>query len=54
MKISLKNRLHDVYEFEASHNHILAPGTMAHFLRSQRNVTEVQIANAEVVKSVGI
>jgi hypothetical protein len=29
MKISLRNGFYDVYEFEASHNHILAPGTMA-------------------------
>jgi zinc finger SWIM domain-containing protein 3 len=34
VKISLRNGLYDVYDFEASHNHILAPGTMAHFLRS--------------------
>ena len=54
MKISLKNRFYDVYEFEASHNHILAPGTMAHLLRSQRKVTEAQIVNAEVAMSVGI
>jgi hypothetical protein len=33
---------------------ILTPGTMAHFLRSRRKVTEAQIANAEVAKSVGI
>ena len=51
MKISLKNGFYDVYEFEESHNHILAPGTMAHLLRSQRKVTEAQIVNA---KSVGI
>ena len=43
-----------MYEFEASHNHMLAPGSMSHFLRSQRKVTEAQIANAEVAKSVGI
>lgn len=54
MKISLRSGFYDVYEFEASHNHILAPGTMTHFLRSQRKVTEAQIANAEVAKSVGI
>jgi hypothetical protein len=54
MKISLINGVYDVYEFDASHNHILAPGTMTHFLRSQRKVTEAQIANAEVAKSVGI
>jgi zinc finger SWIM domain-containing protein 3 len=54
MKISLKNGFYEVYEFEASHNHILAPGNMAHFLRSQRKVTEAQIATAEVAKSVGI
>jgi zinc finger SWIM domain-containing protein 3 len=54
MKISLRNGFYDVYDFEASHNHILAPGTMAHFFRSQRKVTEAQIANAEVEKSVGI
>ncbi|KAM0879255.1 hypothetical protein ACQ4PT_034350 [Festuca glaucescens] len=54
MKISLRNGFYDVYEFEASHNHILAPGTMAHFLRSQRKLIEAQIANAEVAKSVGI
>jgi hypothetical protein len=29
MKISLRNGFYDVYEFEASHNHILAPGTIA-------------------------
>jgi hypothetical protein len=33
---------------------ILIPGIMAHFLRSHRKVTEAQIANAEVAKSVGI
>jgi zinc finger SWIM domain-containing protein 3 len=54
MKISLRSGFYDVYEFEASHNHILAPGTMTHFLRSQRKVTEAQMANAEVAKSVGI
>lgn len=54
MKISLRDGFYDVYEFEASHNHILAPGTMSHFLRSQRKVTEEQMANAEVTKSVGI
>ncbi|KAM0846990.1 hypothetical protein ACQ4PT_055318 [Festuca glaucescens] len=54
MKISLRSGFYDVYEFEASHNHILAPRTMTHFLRSQRKVTESQIANAEVVKSIGI
>jgi zinc finger SWIM domain-containing protein 3 len=48
------NGFYDVYEFEESYNHILAPGTMAHFLRSQRKVTEAQIANAEVAKSIGI
>jgi zinc finger SWIM domain-containing protein 3 len=31
MKISLRNGFYDVYEFEASHNHILAPGTMPIF-----------------------
>ena len=54
MKISLRNGIYDVYEFEASHNHTLAPGTMSHFLRSQRKVTEVHIADAEVAQSVGI
>ena len=54
MKISLRNGFYVVYEFEASHNHVLAPETMAHFLRSQRKVTEAQIANAEVAKFVGI
>ena len=54
MKISLKNGLYYVYEFEAAHNHPLATGDMALYLRSQRKVTEAQIASAEVAKSVGI
>ena len=54
MKISLKNGLYYVYEFEATHNHNLATGDMAQYLRSHRKVTEAQIANAEVAKSVGI
>ncbi|SPT21134.1 unnamed protein product [Triticum aestivum] len=54
MKISLKNGLYYVYEFEAAHNHNLATGDMALYLRSQRKVTEAQIANVEVAKSVGI
>lgn len=54
MKISLKNGLYYVYEIEATHNHNLATGDMAQYLRSHRKVTEAQIANAEVAKSVGI
>ncbi|XP_073358830.1 protein FAR1-RELATED SEQUENCE 5-like [Aegilops tauschii subsp. strangulata] len=54
MKISLRDGFYYVYEFEASHNHTLANGLMAQYLRSQRKVTEAQIANAEVAKSVGI
>jgi zinc finger SWIM domain-containing protein 3 len=54
MKISLKNGFYHVYEFEETHNHILATGDMAQYLRSHRKVTEAQLANAEVAKSVGI
>uniref|UniRef100_A0A8I6YF68 Protein FAR1-RELATED SEQUENCE n=1 Tax=Hordeum vulgare subsp. vulgare TaxID=112509 RepID=A0A8I6YF68_HORVV len=54
MKISLRDGFYYVYEFEASHNHNLANGIMAQYLRSQRKVTEAHIANAEVAKSVGI
>ena len=43
-----------MYEFEEKHNHILATGDMAQYLRSHRKVTEAQIASAEVAKSVGI
>ena len=54
MKISLRDGFYYVYEFEASHNHTLAQGIMAKYLRSQRKVTEAQIAKAEVANSVGI
>ena len=54
MKISLRNGFYQVYEFEETHNHILATGTMAQYLRSHRKVTDAQIAAAEVAKSVGI
>ncbi|KAF2939552.1 hypothetical protein DAI22_03g203866 [Oryza sativa Japonica Group] len=54
MKITLRNGFYCVYEFVATHSHILAPRDQAHYLRSQRKVTEAQIANAELVKSVGI
>jgi zinc finger SWIM domain-containing protein 3 len=54
MKISLKNGVYHVYEFEETHNHILATGDMAQYLRSHTKVTEAQLANAEVAKSVGI
>ena len=54
MKISLKDGLYSLYEFEAAPNHNLATRDMALYLRSQRKVTEAQIANAEVAKSVGI
>ena len=54
MKISLRNGLYHVYQFEETHNHILASGDMAQYLRSHRKVSEAQIASAEVAKSVGI
>ena len=43
-----------MYEFEETHNHTLATGDMAQYLRSHRRVTAAQIASAEVAKSVGI
>lgn len=54
MKITLRNVLYHVYEFEETHNHTFATGDMAQYLRSHRRVTEAQIASAEVAKSVGI
>lgn len=40
MKISLTNGFYQVYEFEETHNHILATGTMAQYLRSHRKVID--------------
>ena len=54
MKISLNNGIYYVYEFKEAHNHSLATGNMSQYLRSHRKVTEAQLANAEVAKSVGI
>lgn len=54
MKINLTDGIYYVYEFEETHNHSLATGTMSQYLRTHRKVTEAQIANAEVAKSVGI
>uniref|UniRef100_A0A8I6X5K8 Protein FAR1-RELATED SEQUENCE n=1 Tax=Hordeum vulgare subsp. vulgare TaxID=112509 RepID=A0A8I6X5K8_HORVV len=54
MKISLTNGIYYVYEFKEAHNHSLATGNMSQYLRSHRKVTEAQLANAEVAKSVGI
>jgi zinc finger SWIM domain-containing protein 3 len=54
MKITLGEGLYNVYEFEETHNHILASGDMTQYLRSHKKVTEAQIAAAEVAKSVGI
>ena len=54
MKISLNNGIYYVYEFKEAHNHSFATGNMSQYLRSHRKVTEAQLANAEVAKSVGI
>jgi len=55
MKISLRDDgLYCIYEFLHEHNHILATGSQALYLRSQRKITEAQMASAENAKSVGI
>jgi len=54
MKISLKDGLYYVYEFEPEHNHILATASQAHLLRSQRSITTAQLASVEAAKVVGI
>ena len=52
MKISLKDGLYYVYEFEPEHNHILATASQAHLLRSQRSITTAQLASVEAAKVV--
>ena len=54
MKISLKDGFYYIYEFEPEHNHILATASQAHHLRSQRTITEGQLASVEAAKAVGI
>jgi len=54
MKISLRDDFYYIYEFEPVHNHILATASQAHHLRSQRKITEAQLASVEAAKAVGI
>ena len=54
MKISLTDGLYCIYEFEPEHNHILASSSQVHHLRSQRKITEAQLASVENAKAVGI
>jgi zinc finger SWIM domain-containing protein 3 len=54
MKISLRDGIHYIYGFEPEHNHILATRDQAHYLRSQRKITEAQLASVEAAKAVGI
>jgi zinc finger SWIM domain-containing protein 3 len=54
MKISLKDGFYHIYEFECEHNHVLATGDQVQLLRSQRTITEAELASVEVAKSVGI
>ncbi|KAG2609425.1 protein FAR-RED IMPAIRED RESPONSE 1-like [Panicum virgatum] len=54
MKISLKDGLYYIYEFEPEHNHILATASQAHLLRSQRSITTAQLASVEAAKVVSI
>jgi len=54
MKISLTDGLYCIYEFEPEHNHILATSSQVHHLRSQRRITEAQLASVENAKAVGI
>ncbi|CAD6253723.1 unnamed protein product [Miscanthus lutarioriparius] len=54
MKISLTDGLYCIYEFEPEHNHILATSSQVHHLRSQRKITEAQLASVENAKAVGI
>jgi zinc finger SWIM domain-containing protein 3 len=54
MKISLRDGIYCIYEFEPDHNHILTTGNQAHLLRSQREVTKAQLASVEAAKAVGI
>jgi zinc finger SWIM domain-containing protein 3 len=54
MKIGLKDGFYYIYEFEPEHNHILAIAiaSQAHHLRSQRTITEPQLASVEAAKVV--
>jgi zinc finger SWIM domain-containing protein 3 len=54
IKISLIDGFYYIYEFVADHNHPLAPRNQAHHLRSQRKITEAQLASIEDAKAVGI
>jgi len=54
MKISLTDGLYCIYEFEPEHNHILATSSQVHHLRSQRRITEAQLASVENAKAIGI
>lgn len=54
MKIGLKDRFCYIYEFVSEHNHILATASQVQHLRSQRTITEAQLASVEAAKSVGI
>jgi len=54
MKISLRDGFYYIYEFEPVHNHILATAGQAHHLRSQRKITEAQLASVEAAKAVDI
>lgn len=55
MKISLnKDNFYYIYELELEHNHILATASQVHHLRSQRTITEAQLASVQAAKAVGI
>jgi hypothetical protein len=43
-----------IYEFECENNYVLATGDQVQLLRSQRTITEAELASVEVAKSVGI
>lgn len=54
MKISINDGFYYIYEFGSEHNHILAPASQVHHLRSHRKIAEAQFASVESAKAVGI
>lgn len=54
IKISLWDGFYYIYEFVPDHNHTLATGNQAHYLRSQRKITEARLTSIEDAKAVGI
>jgi len=54
MKINLRDEFYYIYKFEHEDNHILATCSQSHHLRSQRRITEAQLASIENAKAIGI